>query len=111
MDAVKVGLIGFGTVGKGVAQELQGNAAVISERLGFPLELARVADKDTTSDRGVALAPGVLGSDARALIEDPALPIVIELIGGTDKSSSSRRCGLAWSREQGAAGAGEGLQG
>ena len=61
---------------------LQGNAAVIRERLGFPLELARVADKDTTSDRGVALAPGVLGGDARALIEDPALPIVVELIGG-----------------------------
>jgi homoserine dehydrogenase len=82
MHAVKVGLIGFGTVGKGVVRVLQENAEVIRERLGFPLALARVADKDTTSDRGVALPPGVLTGDARALIEDPAMPIVVELIGG-----------------------------
>ena len=82
MDAVKVGLIGFGTVGKGVVRVLKENAGVIRERLGFPLELAHIADKDTTSDRGVALSPGLLTADARALIEDPAVPIVIELIGG-----------------------------
>jgi homoserine dehydrogenase len=82
MDTVKVGLIGFGTVGKGVVRVLQENAGVIRERLGFPLELARIADKDTTSDRGVAVPPGVLTGDARALIADPAIPIVVELIGG-----------------------------
>jgi homoserine dehydrogenase len=82
MHAVKVGLIGFGTVGAGVVRVLQDNAAIIRERLGFPLELARVADKDTTTDRGVALPPGVLSGDARAIIEDPAIPIVVELIGG-----------------------------
>jgi homoserine dehydrogenase len=84
MHAVKVGLIGFGTVGTGVVRVLQDNAAVIRERLGFALELARVADMDTTRDRGVALPPGVLTSDARALVEDPSIPIVIELIGGID---------------------------
>jgi homoserine dehydrogenase len=82
MDAVKVGLIGFGTVGKGVVRVLQDNAGVIRERLGFPVELARVADKDTTSDRGVSVAPALLTQDARALIEDPAIRIVVELVGG-----------------------------
>jgi homoserine dehydrogenase len=82
MHAVNVGLIGFGTVGKGVVRVLQQNEGIIRERLGFPLELARIADKDTTSDRGVSIAPGLLTGDARALIEDPAIPIVVELIGG-----------------------------
>lgn len=82
MDTVKVGLIGFGTVGKGVVRVLQENAAVIRERLGFPLVLARIADQDTTSDRGVAVDPALLTTDARGLIEDPAIPIVVELIGG-----------------------------
>jgi homoserine dehydrogenase len=82
MDAVKVGLIGFGTVGKGVVRVLQQNADIIRERLGFPLVLARIADKDTTSDRGIAVDPALLSSDARGLIEDPSIPIVVELIGG-----------------------------
>jgi len=82
MDSVKVGLIGFGTVGKGVVRVLQQNADIIRERLGFPIELARIADKDTTSDRGVAVDPALLTGDARALIEDPSIPIVVELIGG-----------------------------
>ncbi len=82
MDAVKVGLIGFGTVGKGVVRVLQENAGIIAGRLGFPVRLARIADKDTTSDRGVTVDPALLTSDARALIEDPAIPIVVELIGG-----------------------------
>jgi homoserine dehydrogenase len=82
MKSVKVGLIGFGTVGKGVVRVLQENAGIIRERLGFPLELTRIADKDTASDRGVAIAPGLLTGDARALIEDPSIPIVIELVGG-----------------------------
>jgi homoserine dehydrogenase len=82
MDAVRIGLIGFGTVGKGVVRVLQQNGDVIRERLGFPLALAGIADKDTSSDRGVAVDPGLLTPDARALIEDPSIPIVVELIGG-----------------------------
>jgi len=82
MDSVKVGLIGFGTVGKGVVRVLQQNADIIRERLGFPLALARIADKDTTSDRGVGVDPSLLTSDARSIIEDPSIPIVVELVGG-----------------------------
>lgn len=82
MDSMKVGLIGFGTVGKGVVRVLRDNADLIRARLGFPLALARIADRDTTSDRGVDVDPALLTSDARALIEDPSIPIVVELIGG-----------------------------
>ncbi len=79
---VGVGLIGFGTIGTGVVKVLQRNADVIERRLGFPLQLIRVADLDLARDRGVGLAGVRFDSDSDALIEDPAVDIVIELIGG-----------------------------
>jgi homoserine dehydrogenase len=81
---IGVGMIGFGTVGTGVAKILMGNAAVIQRRVGVPVELVRIADLDTTRDRGVRLSPGLLTADAKAVIEDPAVDIVLELIGGYD---------------------------
>ena len=80
--AVGVGLIGFGTIGTGVVKVLQRNADVIERRLGFPLRLVRVADLDLETDRGVGLEGVRFDSDSDALIEDPAVDIVIELIGG-----------------------------
>lgn len=83
-ERIGVGLIGFGTVGTGVAKILMGSGALIRRRTGVSIDLVRVADLDTTRDRGVALPPGVLISDAKALVDDPAVDIVIELIGGYD---------------------------
>ncbi|MBI5454480.1 MAG: homoserine dehydrogenase, partial [Deltaproteobacteria bacterium] len=53
------------------------------DRLGCELVLKRVADKDTTRDRGVKLDDGVLTTDAMDVINDPEISIVIELVGGT----------------------------
>jgi homoserine dehydrogenase len=79
-----VGLLGFGTIGTGVVKVLQRSAEVIRARLGFPLQMVRVADLDTARDRGVDLAGIRFDSDAAGLIEDPAVDIVVELIGGCD---------------------------
>jgi homoserine dehydrogenase len=81
-SSVGIGLIGLGTIGSGVAKVLKRNAAVISQRLGFPLELVRIADVDTERDRGVDLAGVQFDRDAAGLIADPRVQIVIELIGG-----------------------------
>jgi homoserine dehydrogenase len=83
-DAVGIGLLGFGTIGTGVVRVLQRNAAIISERLGFGLRLVRVADLDTSTDRGVSLEGVHFDADAEGLVDDPAVQIVIELIGGYD---------------------------
>ena len=90
--AVGVGLIGFGTIGTGVVKVLQRNAAAIRERLGFPLRLVRIADLDLERDRGVDLAGIRFDADAGALIRDPEVEIVIELVGGYD---AARRLSLA----------------
>jgi len=84
LDRVGVGLIGFGTIGTGVVKVLRDNASVIEQRLGCGLRLVRIADLDLDTDRGVDLSGIRFDADASALIADPDVQIVIELIGGYD---------------------------
>ncbi len=81
-NSVSVGIIGFGTVGSGTAQILITSADVIRERTGFAVELKRIADLDVTRDRGVKVPAGMLTTDVAAVIDDPDIDIVIELMGG-----------------------------
>lgn len=82
MKTFRVGLIGFGTIGTGVIKLLQQNRELLVERLGAQLELVRIVDLDITSDRGVAVAADILSTRIDDLLADPAIDIVIELIGG-----------------------------
>ncbi|HOC93863.1 MAG TPA: homoserine dehydrogenase [bacterium] len=84
MDAkeVKVGLFGFGTIGAGVVRALKANSDVIASKTGISLSLTKIVDIDTKTNRGVDFSPATLGSDASAIIEDPEVSIVVELIGG-----------------------------
>ena len=78
---IKVGIIGFGTVGAGVAANILANSDVIASRTGVKLVLAKVADLDITTDRGVRIPEGVLTTDAAEAIREA--DIVVELVGGT----------------------------
>jgi len=84
ISRVGVGVIGFGTVGTGVVKILLDNAALIRRRVGVPIELVRIADVDVTRDRGVTLPPGMLVNDAKQVLTDPAIDIIVELVGGYD---------------------------
>lgn len=88
MDSIKLGIIGFGTIGSSVAKILQQNGEQISQRLGANLELVKIADLDITTDRGVALAPGVLTTKAEDVIDSPEIDVVIELMGGYEPARS-----------------------
>jgi homoserine dehydrogenase len=88
MKNVKIGLIGFGTIGAGVVKILADNAEVIRQRLGATLEIGKIADLDITTDRGVQVEKGVLTTDADAVLDDPEIEIVIELIGGYEPARS-----------------------
>ena len=83
MKQIGVGLIGFGTVGAGVVDGLRRNRKVMAQRLGVEVVLKRIADIDITADRGVAVDEAVLTTDAMAVINDPGIQIIVELIGGT----------------------------
>jgi homoserine dehydrogenase len=82
MAEVRVGLIGWGTIGTGVVKLLQRNRAHIRERLGANLTLGGIADIDLTTDRGIQVDRKLLTNDASKLINDPSIDIVVELIGG-----------------------------
>ena len=83
MKQIGVGILGFGTVGAGVAEGLLRNRQVMAERLGVDVVLRRIADIDITSDRGVAVDASLLTTDAMAVIHDADVHVVVELIGGT----------------------------
>ena len=81
MKEVKVGIIGFGTVGAGVAANILQNGETIAKRTGVKLTLAKIADLDITTDRGVTVPAATLTTDATALINE--VDVVVELVGGT----------------------------
>ncbi|MGH7433130.1 MAG: homoserine dehydrogenase, partial [Candidatus Methylomirabilales bacterium] len=84
--------VGFGTVGTGVVKLLKGQAPLLERRLAARLRLKRIADLDLTRPRDVEVDPKILTTNAREIIEDPAIDIVIELIGGT---TTAREVSLA----------------
>ncbi len=79
---IGVGIIGFGTVGSGTARLLLENAELIRRRAGIPIRLVQVADIDLLRDRGVTLPDGMLTDDGSRVIRNPAVHIVVELVGG-----------------------------
>lgn len=81
MKTINIGILGFGVVGAGVAKLLK-DKELLEARIGAYLNLKSIADIDTQTDRGVALGQTALVSDAMAVINDPDIDIVVELIGG-----------------------------
>ncbi len=77
-----VGVIGAGIVGGGVVCELLGRHASLVDRTGVTLSLKQVADIDTTVADRLAIEPALVTNDARTLIKNPEVEIVVELIGG-----------------------------
>ena len=84
MKTINVGLIGFGTIGVGVVKILSDNQEMIQKRLGAIVRLAKVADLDIETDRGVQVEDGVLTTSVDDILDNPEIDIVIELIGGYD---------------------------
>lgn len=81
---VKIGLVGFGTVGSGVAKLILEDADSLAAKTGLRLQLACVVDIDTKSPRPVKLPEGVLTDDLNRLLNDDNIRIGIEMVGGTD---------------------------
>ncbi len=81
--AIQVGLLGIGTVGSGTFKVLQRNQEEIKRRAGRAIRIATVADIDMARARGIVGDVATVVDDARRVIADPAIDIVVELIGGT----------------------------
>lgn len=82
MKEIKIGLLGFGTVGAGVVEGIQKNGQLMAQRTGVLPIIGKIADLDIESDRGVAVDPSILTTDALSVINDPDIDIIVELVGG-----------------------------
>ena len=82
MEPVKIGLLGLGTVGGGTVTVLTRNAAEIARRAGREIRIARAAAMQYNPEIPGLEQIGHIGIDAFAVVDDPEIDIVIELIGG-----------------------------
>ena len=82
MKPINVGLIGIGTVGGGTWNVLSRNAEEIARRAGCPIRITAVADRDTALAERVTGGAARITNDAFALVKDPDIDIIVELIGG-----------------------------
>ena len=83
MKEIGIGLLGLGTVGSGVVKGLRANADLIAKRTGLRLVLRRVAELNPARAKALGLDPDLVTQDAGAVIDDPRVDVVVELIGGT----------------------------
>ncbi len=81
---LRIGIAGLGTVGRGTFRLLRRNRELIRIRAGRPLEITAVSARHPDRDRGLDLSGVRWHADARAMVEDPGVDVVCELIGGAD---------------------------
>ncbi|MEZ5249320.1 MAG: homoserine dehydrogenase [Ilumatobacteraceae bacterium] len=81
---IRIGVLGCGNVGAPLVQLVEQQAPAIEARTGVRLEVRTVAVRNLSKDRGIALPDGVLTRDAHAVVADPDIDLVVELIGGIE---------------------------
>jgi homoserine dehydrogenase len=94
MITLRVGLIGLGTIGTGVAQLLLSHRDLLQQRLGKIIRLVRICDLDIKRDRGVDLSSVDLTTDASRITEAEDIDLVIELMGGLEPARSFMKTAL-----------------
>jgi homoserine dehydrogenase len=84
VETVSVALIGLGTIGTGVAKILLEHSDVLVSAAGRQVVLAKICDKDITTNRGITLPSEIMTTDIDSVANDKSISVVIELIGGLE---------------------------
>jgi homoserine dehydrogenase len=85
---VTIALLGLGTVGTGVAMLIERNRPLLRRRLGLDLRIVGVAVRDPRRGRDSPITRRLLTTDARSLVTDPSVDVVVELFGGYEPARS-----------------------
>jgi homoserine dehydrogenase len=80
---VNLGMIGGGTVGSGVYHALHLNGALLASRIGVPVNIRKIAVKEFDEPRPYAIPAALMTTDWQAVVQDPKVNLVAELVGGT----------------------------
>ena len=79
---IRIGILGFGTVGSGAFRMLQDNRQEIIRKIGLDFEIVRIGIRDTGKSR--ALPAEMFTTDLESIVDDPSIDVILELIGGID---------------------------
>jgi len=85
---IKIGLLGYGTVGSGVAELLTRNNEIIAQRTGDQVVLKKVLERNPDTLRKAGLKHDMIAADIHEITDDPEIDIVVELIGGIEPALS-----------------------
>merc|ERR1711916_126069 len=91
---IRIGLFGCGVVGQGVMRLLHEHAGNIEARLGSGIDVRRVVVQDLQRERGPHVDRSLLTTDADALLDDPEIDIVVEVMGGVERAEQFVRRAL-----------------
>src|SRR5437762_8418568 len=83
MQQVNLGMLGGGTVGSGVFHALQLNGGLMSSRIGVKVNVRKIAVKAFDEPRPYDIPQSYMTTDWQAVVNDPEVDIVVELVGGT----------------------------
>ncbi len=86
--AVGIGLLGLGTVGAEVARALEADAELLAVRLGRPVRLAAVLERGPERAARAGIAPGLVHTDGDAVVDHPAVQVVVEVLGREEPARS-----------------------
>ena len=92
---VRIGVLGCGNVGAAFVRLVEQQGATIQLRTGIRLEVVSVAVRNMSRDRDVQLPEGLLTRDAHAVVADPSIDLVVEVIGGIEPARELITAALA----------------
>ena len=92
---VRIGVLGCGNVGAAFVRLVEQQGATIQLRTGIRLEVVSVAVRNISRDRDVELSEGLLTRDAHAVVADPSIDLIVEVIGGIEPARELITAALA----------------
>ncbi|QDS35090.1 homoserine dehydrogenase [Brevibacillus brevis] len=81
-QSIKLGLMGFGTVGTGVVRIIQAHQEDLQKQTGLNIEVSRILVQDAEKSRNIASMESTLTTDPASLLDDPEIEVIVEVIGG-----------------------------
>ncbi|NRS48365.1 homoserine dehydrogenase [Brevibacillus sp. HB2.2] len=81
-QSIKLGLMGFGTVGTGVVRIIQAHQEDLQKQTGLSIEISRILVQDAEKSRNISFMEGTLTTDPASLLDDPEIEVIVEVIGG-----------------------------
>ncbi|WP_071393678.1 homoserine dehydrogenase [Bacillus tuaregi] len=86
MNVISIGLLGLGTVGSGVVKIIEDHQDKLMHQVGCPIKVKKILVKSLEKERPIDIEPSVLTTDVNDILLDPEIDVVIEVMGGVEKT-------------------------